>query len=192
MGIIGPTGAGKSSLVNVLLRFWDFEAGSIRVVGADPAGLDLRSISTEDARRLFSVVPQAPYLFHASIRQNLLIALPSAPDPAAPPREEALLSALRTAQLSELIASLPEGLDTIVGETGREISTGEMQRIAVARALLRDAPIYILDEPTEGIDDRTAGMLLDALVRRLRGRTLIIISHRERELAFVDNVLRLG
>jgi ATP-binding cassette subfamily C protein CydC len=192
VGIIGPTGAGKSSLVNVLLRFWDFEAGSIRVVGADPAGLDLRSISTEDARRLFSVVPQAPYLFHASIRQNLLIALPSAPDPAAPPREEALLSALRTAQLSELIASLPEGLDTIVGETGREISTGEMQRIAVARALLRDAPIYILDEPTEGIDDRTAGMLLDALVRRLRGRTLIIISHRERELAFVDNVLRLG
>lgn len=198
LGIMGPTGAGKSSIVNVLLRFWDFEAGSIRVHVVDgPAGIvsdgyDLRSITTDNVRRLFSVVPQAPHLFHASIRENLLIALPPAPDSAAQPREEALLSALRTAQLTELIASLPDGLDTIVGETGREISAGEMQRIAVARALLRDAPIYILDEPTEGLDDRTAGLLLDALAGRLRGRTLIVITHRERELAIVDSVFRLG
>jgi len=199
IGIMGPTGAGKSSLVNVLLRFWDFQAGSIRVFDAARAGdaagsdgYDLRSIPTEDARRLFSIVPQAPYLFHASIRENLLLALPCPPDSAAPHREEALLSALQTAQLTELIASLPDGLATIVGETGREISAGEMQRIALARALLRDAPVYILDEPTEGLDDRTAGTLLDAVARRLQGRTLVVITHRERELAIVDSVFRLG
>jgi ATP-binding cassette, subfamily C, bacterial CydC len=192
IGIMGPTGAGKSSLVNVLLRFWDFQDGSIRVWGPDDVECDLRSISTEDARRLFSVVPQAPYLFHASIRENLLIALPTPPDSPAQLHEEALLSALQTAQLTELIASLPYGLATCVGETGREISTGEMQRIAVARALLRDAPVYILDEPTEGLDDRTAGMLLDAVARRLAGKTLVVITHRERELAIVDSVFRLG
>ena len=198
LGIIGPTGAGKSSIVNVLLRFWDFEAGSIRVfnaaggAGTDPDGCDLRSISADDARRLFSVVPQAPYLFHASIRENLLIALPPAHDSAASAREEALESALQTAQLTELVSRLPDGLDTIVGETGREVSAGEMQRIAIARALLRDAPVYILDEPTEGLDDRTAVMLLEAVARRLRGKTLIIITHRERELAIVDSVFRLG
>jgi ATP-binding cassette subfamily C protein CydC len=197
LGIIGPTGAGKSSIVNVLLRFWDFEAGSIRVFNAADGqaaagsnGYDLRSISPDDVRRLFAVVPQAPYLFHASIRENLLIALPHAVNSAVP--DEALQPALRAAQLSELVASLPDGLDTIVGETGREISTGEMQRIAVARALLRDAPVYILDEPTEGLDDRTAVMLLDALARKLQGKTLIVITHRERELAIVDSVVRLA
>jgi ATP-binding cassette, subfamily C, bacterial CydC len=192
IGIMGPTGAGKSSIVNVLLRFWDFQAGSIRVRGTDAVEYDLRSIPTEDARRLFSVVQQAPYLFHASIRENLVIALPSPSNSAAPLREEALRSALQTAQLTELVASLPDGLDTVVGETGREVSTGEIQRIAVARALLRDAPVYILDEPTEGLDDSTAGMLLDAVARRLRGRTLVVITHRERELAIVDSIFRLG
>lgn len=191
LGIIGPTGAGKSSLVNVLLRFWDFQAGSITVRGPDAVEYDLRSITTEDARKLFSVVPQAPYLFHASIRENLLIALPSSSDSAAPLRGQELESAIQVAQLTELIASLPDGLDTVVGETGREISTGEMQRIAVARALLRDAPVTILDEPTEGLDDRTARLLLDAAARRLAGRTLVVITHRERELAIVNSVFRL-
>jgi ATP-binding cassette subfamily C protein CydC len=196
-GIIGPTGAGKSSIVNVLLRFWDFESGSIRVFNAadgkgaaDSDGHDLRSMAPEDVRRLFSVVPQAPYLFHASIRENLLIALPPGLDSAA--QDAALLPALQTAQLTELIAALPDGLETVVGETGREISTGELQRIAVARALLRAAPVYVLDEPTEGLDDRTAGLLLDMLARKLQGRTLILITHRERELAIVDSVVRLG
>ncbi len=197
LGIIGPTGAGKSSIVNVLLRFWDFESGSIRVFNAADAmgaassdGYDLRSMAPEDVRRLFSVVPQAPYLFHASIRENLLIALPPGLDSAG--QDAALLPALQAAQLTELIAALPDGLETVVGETGREISTGELQRIAVARALLRAAPVYVLDEPTEGLDDRTAGLLLDTLARKLQGRTLILITHRERELAIVDSVVRLG
>ena len=129
-------------------------------------------------------MPQAPYLFHTSIRENLLIASENLDD-------EALLSALKVAQLTDFVTALPQGLETIVGETGREISTGEMQRMAVARALLRNAPIYIFDEPTEGLDDRTAALLLDALGRRLAGKTLVIISHRERDLALVDNVFQI-
>jgi ATP-binding cassette subfamily C protein CydC len=198
LGIVGPTGAGKSSIVNVLLRFWDFEGGRIRITGAgdlpgaaERTGRDLRTFATEDVRRLFSIVPQAPYLFHASIRENLLIAMPQAADRAGEDREEALHSALRIAQLEELVAALPDGLDTIVGEAGREMSAGEVQRIALARALLRNAPIYILDEPTEGLDDRTAEALLGALREWVPGKTLVVISHRERELAIVDRVFRL-
>ena len=184
-GIAGPTGAGKSTLVNVLLRFWEYEGGSIRVAGSDGWHGELRSFGAERARRLFSVVPQAPHLFHASIRDNLLIAKEGA-------SENELRTALRDAILLDLVEALPEGLDTIVGETGREISAGEAQRMAVARAFLKDAPLYIFDEPTEGLDDPTAEKLLDSIDRRLRGRTVIIISHRPRDHRMAETVLRLA
>jgi ATP-binding cassette subfamily C protein CydC len=188
VGISGPTGAGKSSLVSVLLRFWEYQGGSILVRERDgQAALetDLRALGPEGARRLFSVVPQSPHLFHASIRENLLIARESA-------SEEELWCALRDAELSDFVSSLAEGLDTIVGETGREISVGEGQRLAVARALLREAPAYILDEPTEGLDDPTAEKLLQGLVRRLHGRTVIIISHRPRDHRIAEAVFRMA
>jgi ATP-binding cassette subfamily C protein CydC len=184
VGIVGPTGSGKSTLVNVLLRFWDYEEGTIMVL-AD-TDRDLRSRSPEDARRLFSVLSQPPYLFHTTIRENLLLA--GAGTERAFSGEE-LFSALAAAQLADLVRGLPEGLDTMIGEHGRALSIGEAQRLAMARALLKEAPIFLLDEPTEGLDDRTADALLSSVERRLRGRTLVLISHRERDLSIVDEVV---
>jgi ATP-binding cassette subfamily C protein CydC len=186
LGISGPSGVGKSTLVNLLLRFWDYERGSITLVGAG-GQVELRSLRSKDTRRLFSVVPQSPFFFHASIRENLLLALPEGSQG----NEKALWSALETAQLSILVSGLPEGLDTTVGERGHELSAGEARRLAVARALLKDAPIYILDEPTEGLDDVTADSLIAALDTRLAGKAMIIISHRPRDLRFVQKVVRL-
>ena len=184
VGIAGPTGVGKSTLVSVLLRFWEYEGGTIHVV-RDGCPVDLRSLGLEESRRFFSVVPQSPHLFHSSIRENLLIAKEAA-------SEEELWSALRDASLFDLVSSLPDGLDTIIGEAGREVSAGEGQRLAVARALLRQAPVFILDEPTEGLDDRTAEGLLDSLERALRGRTVIIISHRPRDHRLATVVLPMA
>jgi len=187
LGLVGPSGVGKSTLVNVLLRFWDYEGGSIEL-----GGRDLRSYGTDAARRFFSVVPQSPFLYHASIRDNLLLA--ARPDGSAPAAadEERMEAAVKDAQLWPLVSSLPEGLDTIVGETGKAVSVGEAQRIAVARAFLKEAPIYLFDEPTEGLDDRTAHALLAAIAARAEGKSLVIITHLERDLAIVRERLRLG
>jgi ATP-binding cassette subfamily C protein CydC len=185
VGISGPSGAGKSTLVSLLLRFWDYAQGSITLAGAG-GQVELRSLRGEDSRRLFSVVPQSPFLFHASIRENLSVAMPEGREGG----EEAIRDALESAQLARRVASLPEGLETTVGEGGRELSAGEARRLAVARALLKDAPVYVLDEPTEGLDERTADALMDALDARLRGKTLIVISHRDRDLRLADKVVR--
>jgi ATP-binding cassette subfamily C protein CydC len=187
LGIAGPSGIGKSTLVNLLLRFWEYEQGTIDITSGG-ASVDLRSLRSDDVRRLFSVVPQSPFFFHSSIRDNLAIALPEGREG----DEAAMRSALETAQLSPLLAALPDGLETTVGEQGHELSAGEARRLAVARALLKDAPIYVLDEPTEGLDEKTADSLMAALDVRLRGKTLIVISHRERDLALADTVVRLG
>lgn len=184
LGISGPSGAGKSTLVSVLLRFWDYEGGSITL---GSPGTELRSMLSEEAVRSFSVVPQSPFLFHASIRENLELAFPEG----RPWDPDAVSQALEAAQLSGLVASLPDGLDSEVGERGHEMSAGEVRRLAVARALLRDAPIYVLDEPTEGLDERTADQLMAALDARLRGRTLLVISHRARDISIVDRVMHL-
>jgi ATP-binding cassette subfamily C protein CydC len=184
IAIVGPTGAGKSTLVSILLRFREYEVGSIRLVEGNGRGYELRGLRGEEARSLFSVVPQSPYLFHSTIRENLLIA--------ASLNEEAIHSALAAAQLETFISRLPDGLDTIVGETGAEVSGGELKRIAVARALLKEAPVYVLDEPTEGLDEGTADALLSAVEEKTRGRTLIIISHRARDISLAQEVIRLA
>ncbi len=131
---------------------------------------------------------QSPHLFHASLRENLALALPDDRQG----EDALLLDALQTAQLADFVAGLPEGLETTVGETGRELSGGEARRVALARTLLKDAPIYVLDEPTEGLDDETADALMKAVAQRLRDRTLIVISHRERDLSVVDRVVRMS
>jgi ATP-binding cassette subfamily C protein CydC len=144
VAIMGPTGAGKSTLVAILLRFWDYEAGSVLVAAPGGPAVELRDLSGQDARGLFSVLPQSPHLFHATLRENLQVAAPDGRDF----DDAALVAALEAAQLGTLLAALPDGLDTVVGETGRELSVGEGRRVALARALLRDTPAYILDEPT--------------------------------------------
>ena len=164
LGLAGPSGAGKSTLVSLLLRFWEYQGGVIELNGRV-----IRSMSLDEARRHFSVLPQAPFLYHASIRENLLLAArPDGGDPG-PDEKARLEGAIEAAQLSELLSKLPEGLDTIVGETGRAVSAGELQRIALARAFLKEAPIYLFDEPTEGLDNSTADALLAAIADGLSG-----------------------
>jgi ATP-binding cassette subfamily C protein CydC len=166
LAVVGASGAGKSSLVNVLLRFWEYEQGHIEL-----GGVDLRNCAAEDIRRHIAVVSQDAYLFNATIRQNLQIARPDATD-------AQMEAACREAQLHDFIAALPAGYDTELGEAGARLSGGQARRLAIARALLLDAPILILDEPTEGLDTLTERELLQAIIRLMRGRSVLLITHR--------------
>ncbi|MDA8382632.1 MAG: thiol reductant ABC exporter subunit CydC [Betaproteobacteria bacterium] len=180
LALVGPTGAGKSTLVQLLLRFWEYPAGKILL-----GGHDLRAFQPEDLRTHIAVVSQDAYLFNATVRENLLIARPDASD-------EQLVAACRTAQIHDFVASLPAGYDTELGEGGTRISGGQARRIAIARALLLDAPILILDEPTEGLDPPTARALLDAIHALMQGRSVLLITHRLDVLAaLVDEVVVL-
>jgi ATP-binding cassette subfamily C protein CydC len=187
IGIMGPTGTGKSTLVSLLLRFWEYEQGSISLTSGTRSPVELRSLPGDEARRIFSVMPQSPHLFHASLRENLALALPEGREK----DDAAMKDALAAVRLTSLVATFTDGLETMVGEKGRELSVGETRRVALARALLKDAPIYILDEPTEGLDEETAESVLAAVDARLRGRTLIIISHRPRDLSIADTVAHM-
>jgi ABC-type multidrug transport system fused ATPase/permease subunit len=147
-------------------------------------GVELRDIPLDEARALFGVVPQHTHLFHATIRDNLYLANPDATD-------EQLIEACRVAQLHAFMEGLPGGYDTLVGENGVRLSGGERQRLAVARAILKDAPILILDEATSQLDPRTEDELLAALGPYLAGRTTIVISHRPAALAVGEKVVEL-
>ena len=178
LAVVGASGAGKSSLVNVLLRFWDYEAGSIRI-----GKTELRECAGEAVRARIAVVSQDTYLFNATIRDNLLIARPDAD-------QAALEAACRGAQLHDFIAGLPQGYDTEIGEAGARLSGGQARRLAIARALLLDAPILVLDEPTEGLDSMTEEALLDTVMALMRGRSVLLITHRLSALTeLVDEVL---
>ena len=177
--VIGATGSGKSTLFNLLLRFWAADAGSIRI-----GGHEILDFHGDALRRHIAVVSQHTHLFDATIRENLLLANPEA-------SQDAIESACRVAQIHDFIATLPEGYDTWVGETGVRLSGGQGRRIAVARALLKDAPILLLDEPTEGLDAATERDLMQALDALMVGRTVLLITHRPAGLDWVDQVLVL-
>lgn len=177
--VIGATGSGKSTLFNLLLRFWAPDSGTIRI-----GGHDILDFHGEDLRRHIAVVSQHTHLFDATIGENLLIANPDA-------SQGAIEAACRVAQIHDFIAELPEGYDTWVGETGVRLSGGQGRRIAVARALLKDAPILLLDEPTEGLDAATERDLMQALDKLMTGRTVLLITHRPAGLDWVDQVLVL-
>ena len=151
LAIVGPSGAGKSTLANLLLRFWDYADGEIRLDGQD-----LRRYTQVDARRMFSVVGQNTYLFNASLRENLQLARPWA-------TRADLETACQQAQLHDFIMSLPDGYETFVGERGLNLSGGERQRLAIARALLKDAPIFLFDEPTANLDPTTERKIIKTL-----------------------------
>jgi thiol reductant ABC exporter CydC subunit len=174
--ITGPNGSGKSSLVNLLLRFWDYEGGTICI-----GGQDLRALPADDVRRLLAVVPQHPHLFNTTIRDNLRLANPAASD-------DDLVAACQHAQLHDFVQSLPQGYDTLVGENGLLLSGGERQRLAIACALLKDAPIFILDEATSQLDAVTEQHLWQSLAGFMATRTVLIISHWRAGLARCDRI----
>lgn len=178
LAIVGPSGAGKSSIVNVLLRFWDYDDGQIFV-----GGRDLREYAPENARAQFAVAPQTTHLFNATIRENLLLARSDA-------TEAEMIDAARVAQIHDFIAALPDGYNTRIGEQGLRLSGGERQRIAIARALLKDAPILILDEATAHLDPATERAVWRAL--HAQTRTLLIITHQRAGLEDVDAIVELN
>lgn len=179
IAVVGETGSGKSSLVNLAMRFWDPESGVVSL-GGTPIGL----LSIDDVRRRISVAAQAPHLFAATIRENLLLARPDA----TPGHLEA---ATRAAQIHDFIQSLPKGYDTFVGAHGHLVSGGEARRISVARALLKEAPHLILDEPAEGLDGATADALMAGVLEAARDRGILLITHRAEGLAQMDEILVL-
>ncbi|MCA9905211.1 MAG: thiol reductant ABC exporter subunit CydC [Anaerolineae bacterium] len=179
VAILGESGAGKSTLVNVLLRFWDYDGGHIRL-----GGHELRDYSQADVRHLFGVLTQRTHLFNTTIRENIRIARSDA----APAAIEA---AARQAQIHDFITSLPDGYDMLVGEDGAQLSGGERQRIALARVLLKAAPILILDEATANLDPVTERAVLETILRVTAGRGLIMFTHRRVLLEQMDRVYSL-
>jgi ATP-binding cassette, subfamily C, bacterial CydC len=177
--VVGATGSGKSTLFNLLLRFWEPDRGDIQI-----GGHSITAFHGDDLRSHIAVVSQQTHLFDTTIRENLMIAAPDS-------SQEAIEAACRVAQIHDFISELPEGYNTWVGETGVRLSGGQARRIAVARALLKDAPILLLDEPTEGLDAETERSLMQALDRLMAGRTVLLITHRPAGLDWVDRVLVL-
>ncbi|WP_425059588.1 Putative multidrug export ATP-binding/permease protein [Sporomusa carbonis] len=179
LAIVGPSGAGKSSLAGLILRFWDYTAGSLCI---NRRGV--RSYPPEEVRRLFSVVSQDTYLFNATIRDNILLAKPDAT-----PVE--LAAAVTGAMLDEFIDRLPQGLETATGQNGLALSGGERQRIALARALLKGAPVWLLDEPTAGLDAKAEGIVMENILYAAGARAVILITHRLTGLEAMDEIIVL-
>ncbi|MFE0735641.1 thiol reductant ABC exporter subunit CydD [Streptomyces sp. NPDC058855] len=179
IAVVGASGSGKTTLAQVLLRFLDAEHGTYRLGGASARELD-----GDDVRRFVGLCAQDAHLFDSSVRENLRLARPGAED-------AELREALRRARLLDWVDGLPNGLDTLVGEHGSQLSGGQRQRLALARALLADFPVLVLDEPAEHLDLATADALTEDLLRATEGRTTVLITHRLHGLDAVDEVLVL-
>lgn len=177
VGIVGPTGAGKSTLISLIPRFSDPAQGQVLLDGTDLRGLTLESL-----RRQISVVLQEALLFSGTIADNIRYARPEA-------SMDDVIEAARAANAHDFIMRLPKQYETELGERGAQVSGGERQRISIARAFLKDAPILILDEPTSAIDSRTESIILDALDRLMEGRTTFIIAHRLSSIRHADRIL---
>ncbi|WP_184560483.1 thiol reductant ABC exporter subunit CydD [Streptomyces paradoxus] len=179
IAVVGPSGSGKTTLAQVLLRFLDAQAGSYALAGVDACALD-----SDDVRGLVGLCAQDAHLFDSSLRENLLLARKDA-------TEDHLRAVLHRARLLEWADGLPDGLDTLVGEHGARLSGGQRQRLALARALLADFPVLVLDEPAEHLDLPTADALTADLLAATEGRTTLLITHRLAGLEAVDEVLVL-
>ncbi|MCB1737981.1 MAG: ATP-binding cassette domain-containing protein, partial [Gammaproteobacteria bacterium] len=177
LAVIGASGAGKTSLMNLLLGFIEADAGALRVNGTALRDLDLTAW-----RSHIAWVPQNPRLFAGSIADNIRLGDPDADD-------EAVVAAARAAHIDDFIADLAQGYDTVIGEAGVGLSGGQIQRIALARAFLRNAPLLILDEPTASLDAESEALVNDALADLCRGRSVILIAHRLQTLSLADRIL---
>jgi thiol reductant ABC exporter CydC subunit len=180
VALVGPSGAGKTTVASLLLRFLDPVAGQVTL-----GGRDVRELHQQDVRRAFALAGQNAYVFNSTIRANLCLARPDATD-------AELEGVLRRARLGEWVASLPDGLDTLVGEEGSQLSGGQRQRLTVARALLSDAPVLLLDEPTAHLDEETAEELVRDILAAADDRSVLLITHRPQGLDLVDEVVELS
>jgi thiol reductant ABC exporter CydC subunit len=179
VALVGPSGTGKTTVTSLLLRFLDPEEGRVTIGGSD-----LRSLRQEDVRRTFALAGQEAHVFDSTIRENLRLARPDATD-------EELHDALARARLADWVATLPDGLETLVGEDGARLSGGQRQRLVVARALLANAPVLLLDEPTAHLDPPTAEALVQDVLAAADGKSVLLITHRPEGLDLVDRVVTL-
>ena len=179
LGLVGPSGGGKSSIVRLLLRFYDPDAGRITL-----GGHDLRTLSFAQIRSLISVVNQDTFLFHGTVEENIRLGRPEA-------SQAALEDAARAANIHDFILGLPQGYATVIGEKGIKLSGGQRQRLAIARALLRDTPILVLDEALSAVDAENEAVIQEALDRLMRGRTTLILAHRLSSVIDCDRILVL-
>lgn len=177
IALVGPSGAGKSTIANLLFRFWDYEAGEI-CLDAD----SLKNLNPDEVRKQFALVSQNSYFFNTSIRENLRMARRGV-------TQEQIEDMARAAHIHEFILSLPQRYDTIIGEQGLRLSGGERQRLAIARALLKNAPILILDEPTANLDPLTERQVLGTLFEIMKDKTSLLITHRLVGLEHMDEIL---
>lgn len=179
IGICGKSGCGKSTLLKLLMRFWDVNKGNIKI-----SEENVKEIPTKTLRNIQSYVTQETELFHDSIANNIAIGKPGAA------REETI-EAAKKASIHDMIMSLPNGYDTEVGELGDTLSGGEKQRIGIARAFLHDSPMLLLDEPTSNLDSLNEGIILKSLKEESRGRTVVLVSHRESTMGIADEVYHM-
>jgi ATP-binding cassette, subfamily B, bacterial len=179
VALVGPTGVGKSTLASLIPRFYDVREGSITLDGYDVRDLTLKSL-----RRQISIVLQDVFLFHGTARENILFGRMDA-------TEEEVIEAAMIANAHEFIQGLPEGYETVIGERGVKLSGGQKQRLAIARAVLKDAPVLILDEATSSVDTQTEVLIQEALERLMVGRTTIIIAHRLSTIRSADTIVVL-
>ena len=175
-GIVGCSGSGKSTLLKLFMRFWDVKDGSIKI-----SDEDVSKINTSNLRNMESFVSQETHLFHDSIKNNLLIAKLDASD-------EEIIEACKKAAIHDFILTLPKGYDTPVGELGDTLSSGQKQRIGLARAFLHNASFMLLDEPTSNLDSLNEGTILKAINEEKEDRTIVLVSHRQSTMRIVDNV----
>jgi ABC-type multidrug transport system fused ATPase/permease subunit len=179
VALVGPSGAGKTTVVNLLLRFLDPEGGRVTL-----GGRDLREYRQEDVRRALAVAGQDSHLFSTTIRENVRLGRTDATD-------DEIEDALGRARILDWVRSLPDGWDTLVGEEGRELSGGQRQRLVVARALVAEAPVLVLDEPTAHLDASTAERLIDDVLDAAEDRAVLLITHRSEGLDRTDEVVAL-
>ena len=179
VAVVGPSGAGKTTLTYLIPRLYDPTRGRILLDGHDTRQLTMESLAAQ-----IGMVTQEPYLFHDSVRANLLYAAPDAD-------EARIADACRAANIHDFIAALPAGYDTVVGERGYRLSGGEKQRLAIARVILKDPRVLILDEATSHLDTRSEALIQEALSRVVTGRTSIIIAHRLSTILAADLILVL-
>jgi len=179
IGICGKSGCGKSTLLKLLMRFWDVNKGNIKI-----SEENVKEIPTKTLRNTQSYVTQETELFHDSIANNIAIGKQGAA------REE-IIKAAQKASIHDMIMSLPNGYDTEVGELGDTLSGGEKQRIGIARAFLHDSPMLLLDEPTSNLDSLNEGIILKSLKEESKGRTVVLVSHRESTMGIADDVYHM-